>query len=693
MNNLKILTLFVLLLLWTGLLYSRTLQESALSNMNPEDQAFFLKLTEEKRDLNAVPENTMLHFFKIMNIDEKKAIDIIKYRKIHGEIENFDELLLIPVEPDIIESLKSYFYIESRRKSIEEILEGLEGDRLENIDYYSDFLIFPVNLNAAGQKDMASLPAMDEKKAAAIIEYRNEKPINELFDLTNAGLTPDDLLILSPFITIKPPVEKGLTLSLKAGILNTSSMEISNKITNENSEADEYFYRLILTASRLKIYCSIKTYTNITEFSHWDSSISNIRLSALWESPDFSIIAGQYQFSAGQGLLMGKRYAVSPSDIDKAPVKKLNRGLYPSLSFGYDSNYDNVWDFLNGAAASVSLSQFNIAGFYPEPKIAGFYSYFETGPSMEKTNQVDYGFSAESKIPLFDTMLGGAYISHQGADSVAHMNGGSVYYDSYLFDTVNLFGEYASYGGTAAEQGTILKIDRFTASILGYYLEANYSAPYRGIVLHDDADVKGIFAGCNYKFPVITVQFYSDFYSKITNSPLNQKHEIKLKSMFNFQNEFVNSLETELKSRYSILSEGDNLRSYFNNKFSLFHDKIRLNLKWQNLLDFTDEEMGNMGTIRFEIIPVRNFSFVFLWNSYRSYSYNSALFAIEEEIPAGITQIKSYYGIGNEVSFLIKFNISEGSLLLFNFSDDERTKAYRVQASEKSLAGSLELLF
>ncbi len=670
-------------------------QNSVEINTNQiSDHDYYLFFTGEKRNLNKIRIEPLKRFFKIIGLSENLADGLTKFRNIHGEISGFNELYSAGFIENEVSILQTYFYIESSRLKSEDIIQNIDDeDELEKFEYYNDFLISPLNLNSASVKYIAELPGMDMIKANRIKEYRNRTEFGGLFDLTNAGISRDELLAISPFITIKPSEEKGFILNSFLSYDGTKALKLSNQSTNNNNSVDTYTYKFNLQFKNINLYFAAQTISNYLPYANWDDAYRNSRYNIEYHTDNIKLIGGQFKLTFGHNLLFGPSFIPPLSDIDQVPVKKHDSGIEPYYSLSFDSDNNKIRDLFNGAGFSCFPSGLEIFGFNPEPRITGFYSYFDNDDYHKITNQQDYGGNLLFKIPLGNTAIGLTAARQVRYDNKFNDTGLEFYYDSFIFDSLNIYGDAAKFGGYSFLQGLIFQYEYLAFSLLGFYSETNYNAPNAADIIHDSKNAKGFFTGFSFDFNVIEAQAFADISTKITNSYIDERYQVKLDSKLGFDNNFFNKLEMEIKEKYSSLSDGDNLRSNLYSTLTLFKEKLLLTLKWQDLLNFTKKEMGNMLTLKLSIKPIYWINITGIWNTYRAASYYSALFSIDEPLYPGDFGLTPYYGIGNEYCFKLIYLFSTDFEVGIKYVTDYRKLADSIENKNDDLSAFLQANF
>ncbi len=699
MNNfekyLLILSIFFIYLLHPVYSVGQEIQPTVGTNQK-QDEIFYLNFIKEKKNLNKIQSEPLKRFFKILGITETLASALMNYRNIHGEIENFNELLLIGFDNENIERMKSYFYLESNRVSTDEILRDYSDDDLENISFFNDLQLNPMNLNNTPVKYLAELPSMNLEKANRLDEYRKNHTISALFDLTNAGLTEGELLTISPFITIKPPEKKSFSFKSFIGYEDKSTYKLTNSLINESNISSTLIYRFNVDTKFINLYYATENLGDspvINPIGNSNEIFLRSRYNALIQIENYKFLLGHYKISLGQNLLFGPSFIPPLSDIDSFPIKKLDRGIEPYYSLAVDSDNNGKRDFFNGAAICYEDAPVNISDFSPALRITGFYSYFYYDSINKMHSQRDYGGNISSKIPLFDTTLGLTAANQTRYDKKFDSTGLSFNYDSLIFDNFNLYGEIAEFDGISGVQGLILKNGFLKTSLLGYYAQTNFNAPNGTDIIRDSKNTRGMFAGIDYNFIILQTQLYADLSSKITNNSIEQRYQAKLNSKVKIDENWIKTLDFEVKTKYSDYQDTINLRSYFMSEGTFFNQRFYLTFKWQNLLNFTAKEMGNMSTLRSTIKPFSWFYIIGRWNNYHSASFDSALYALEEELYLGETSLKSYYGIGNEYTAAIKFVISDILEIGIKYIYDQRKTAYMTGAEYQTIDGFIKVCF
>ncbi len=253
----------------------------------------------------------------------------------------------------------------------------------------------PVNINTITEGELNLLPWLSEKDIQKIIHSRSSQKIANLEDLSVIGIEAITIRELKDYITF----ESSIDLKLK----QTSRVEF-HQPKQYFSSTLRYFQKTILTFNNFKFgFISQKDEGEkdpLDFYSYFmEYSANNLK----------KFLIGKYRLALGQGILFAPKLGMSKSGAaTSVPVKKFN------LIKPYTSSYE-IWE-LEGAAANIELSSFNIIPFFSRTALSanldtleGITSFNESGLHLDEVKkdnvqEIIYGLAA--KYSLSDHSFG-----------------------------------------------------------------------------------------------------------------------------------------------------------------------------------------------------------------------------------------------------------------------------------------------
>lgn len=247
---------------------------------------------------------------------------------------------------------------EDVRLTIERYLETIET----NADYtqiYEDLIQFtekPLNLNHAGVDDLINFPLITPVQAAAIVAHRKRFGLFlQLAELQVAGMEPEQIRALAPFVHIAPGMEDRVKDFAKK--LQQGKIELIVTSRRRYPDPEEtYNADLLAMSTRLRytlpgIYSFGITAEKDPGESWWNRGPDYVSAhAAIFNFGAVkSLVAGDYVLSLGQGLVMGSGIGIGKSasvlNIKRSqPAVKAYRGV-------------NEFLFLRGIASTLRLGK------------------------------------------------------------------------------------------------------------------------------------------------------------------------------------------------------------------------------------------------------------------------------------------------------------------------------------------------
>ena len=537
-----------------------------------------------------------------------------------------------------------------------------DEDDLARAAYYQDILIHPMSLNDTEIRYLERLPGWSHESAVRADEYRKNKPFETLSDLTNIGFTEADIFSFQDYIRIVPPKVKPLEIHTRISLVQDGDFTLSNQAVSRSDRQSDLQGLILAESKDYEIYAGLRKETNALYPNAMSAPWNVFRIYGILNLSAFTIAAGHYTLDYGQGLLFGPSMILPASSLSDFPVRHKSHGLTGYKSLTEDPDQDKSREYLSGAA--VSWEDF---GF----RLTGFGSYFPTDLKNKKLDRTDFGGNIRFPVPLAESSGGITVLSSKVSNSANSIRT-SGYYQSRFWDALSLAGEAAFSGDIAWSQGFSWEWDSFKASVLGYSAGTNFDSPYGSPFLHGSDGTHGAFAGASFDNSFFYFQASGDWYGKITNNLDNDAYEAKTGLRIRPDWFWLRKINTEAKARYTENTDGDSLRNTESLMLEFPWIGMELGFRFQNLLQYTRKEMGNMTALRLKIQPVDWLTFAGKWNSYSAASYYSALFGVEEMLYPGDFNLTPYYGIGNEYSFIGRIELPFGVKISGKWSRDIR---------------------
>ncbi len=524
----------------------------------------------------------------------------------------------------------------------------------EKAIFYQDLLIHPMDLNFTKIEYLQEILDLSTSNLILFENFRKTNYFTSIYELTNFGLTVSEINEKSPYI--------------KVSAITNREINFFYRVATKEKNTNLQFLQSELTIKNLQIYYGVKSYSNITD-EELSKLITNSRYNLKYENDILKAVFGHYQLSFGQNLLFGTTTISTIDKIDKPPVYKKTRGIVPYKSFSEDFNNDKNSDYLNGFALNFKIYD-------------TLFPYISISEQALKNNNTN--FNITSSLVYKDNFESGIlwnYIYN------TNLNQASLFYD-FSMGKISPFGEVSYSEGISTVHGLLSEFEKLKISALLYYAESNFNSINGQEIIDYKKDIKGGFIGLRYNFSNFFIQPYMNLYFHSTNEKLNQRYEIK--TGLDINKNIFSTLSIELKTRYSDITRTRNLRSFVYLDTGILKNRIILELRYQNLLEFERMEMGNMFLARLRLYPFDFLKLKMRYVYYKAKSYYSALFYTEEDFYTGDFAINSYYGIGNEYCIFSELKITPLLDFKMGYSYDRRRVENQNIKDEHKLSICLE---
>lgn len=403
MSNIKNNLLIILVLLCINL--------NLQAEMTAKDKVFFKKFTQKKRNINSIKLKYLKRFFRVIDIHEKKAVDVYDQKK-KGDITNDADLKKAGLNKKEIKKLKKYFVLKKRKPkkkkvkkeeetevSVSDIAEEQEIEEDEAIEALQKYLENPMNINKASRAELLELPELSSVIVTKIISYRQKQGgFKTLSELRNIKEIDDEVYRkIKPFITTGIEVKeiesadgKGVTTLKKSKTRNFKGSFII-RVDNETAVDDRYQsrntnyffkedsgYKFLYNRLYLEFFNHLNVELvgerdfgeagvepgkslGVDKLEIYDMTTWNVYLDNV--GPIKRLLIGDYRMEIAQGLLFEQsvKLVILKAGIYKAPVKKKDRGIKPHHS-------PNQSRTLYGVAGQIELGPVMILPFYSQKR-------------------------------------------------------------------------------------------------------------------------------------------------------------------------------------------------------------------------------------------------------------------------------------------------------------------------------------
>jgi len=622
---------------------------------------------------------------------------------------------------------------------LEEQAESSETSEL--IEQLRQFREHPLNLNTATLQDILQLPDMTNRIGKAILTRRTEtgtfKKTDDLLQID--GIDANIFERIKPYITIR-----------SANIRNRNQVAISvrNRV-NDFIDTRAGFQNGTYHNSPKKIYNRVliqlqpKIKTGLlTEKDSGENNLTDLRLffTDFRVTKNARLIVGDYQFEAGQGLVLWSPYGFSKSSDTIFPIKKHARNIQ-----GYTSTNENA--FFRGAAMSLKSRLATVTTFFSRVKLdatpisnSGISGFSTTGYHRNETELL-------KKDRLTETAAGGRIELHW----MPNLRLGTTFYQSNFdknieppdltrkhfafrgkknvvygtdlqlsFDAAEIFLEAArsKNSGKALLLGSILDYKTLKLALLYRNYGKNFQnfhgfgfAERNGTTQNE----KGYYIGLYYKpRQKITVHAYYDIFSQPWRTfsqsfPTNGndflaqiKYSFKKNIRFTFR--FRRKLKQEIQNILNpfgrhiqefAFSEQNQFRLQFDflpyKKIS-FRNRVEYNTVSLNNFDQSRTSHSENGFLIYQEIRIKlgnKFRISARWTMFETESFRSRVFQYESDLP-GILTNRALFGRGSRWYVLLNYRPFYFIKIAFKYSEIYRDDVKVIGTGPDQIANNLD---
>ena len=622
---------------------------------------------------------------------------------------------------------------------LEEQAESSESSEL--MEQLRQLREHPLNLNTATLQDILQLPDMTNRIGKAILTRRRAtgafKKVDALLQID--GIDADIFERIKPYITIR-----------STNIQRRKQFRISvrNRL-NDFVDTPEGFQNGTYHDSPKKVYNRVliqlqpKIKTGLlTEKDSGENNLTDLRLffTDLRVMKNLRFIVGDYQFEAGQGLVLWSPYGFSKGSDTIFPTKKHARNIQ-----GYTSTNENA--FFRGAAMSLKGRRATITTFFSKAKLdatpisnSGISGLSTTGYHRNETEFL-------KKDRLTETAAGGRIELHW----MPNLRLGTTFYQSNFdknieppdltrkhfafrgkknivygtdllmsFNKVEIFSEAArsKNGGTALLLGSMLDYKTLKLALLYRNYGKNFQN-YHGYGFAErngtTQNEKGYYLGLYYKpLEKITVHAYYDIFSQPWrtfsqpfptngNDFLTQiKYSLKRNVKFTFRlrrkmkQEIQNTLNPFGRHIQEFASSEQNQFrlqfDYLTNKKISFRNRVEYNMVSLNNFDPSRTSSSENGFLIYQEIRTKfgdTFRLSARWTMFDTDSFRSRVFQYENDLPGVLTN-RAFFGRGSRWYVLLNYQPFYFIKIAFKYSEIYRDDVKVIGTGPDQIANNLD---
>lgn len=241
----------------------------------------------------------------------------------------------------------------------------VEQEGIEDEDYYNELIDLtsePINLNAATYDDLTRLRFLRGEQIDAILAYVDSHPMESLNELALIdGLHDYDIRNLSCFFTAQPLSQE--TKLYGREVFHYAKHEILTRLDARNLEESIHNSKLLILNSQFKISYKFNYQNRIlfgaTLQRPTGAPASGLQYGGYVQVNDIghlqTLVAGNYQASFGQGLVIGSPFHMGKSTY-VTQLETTQEGL---------KKYSSVaGEGLHGAGATLRFGRTRVTAFY-----------------------------------------------------------------------------------------------------------------------------------------------------------------------------------------------------------------------------------------------------------------------------------------------------------------------------------------
>ena len=596
-------------------------------------------------------------------------------------------------------------------------------------DLIEELINHPIDINSATTEELLQIPYLNFLTANAIIRYRDlHGKFTSVNELKNINELNDELIDkITPFIKINK--SRDILFTSMKNIFE--QIKISNRFRAiQDIQTRKGFKENKFAGSKQKIYNRflINSENNFRagftiEKDAGESSLSDF-FSYHFQINKYSIFSnitfGDYIFEFGQGLALWGPYSFSKGIDAVNFVNKNGKTITPYLST--DEN-----KFFRGFAMNVNAHNLILSPFISLNKIDAsidsithkvnsidYDGYHRTTTEIDKKDRINeniYGMAVHLSINE-NNKIGLLYYHSKFSNELkfdsdklySSFNYYSISYSS-LIKRLNMSGEFAYNKNSIASINTVnFEVEKYLSLIFSYrYYPANFISLH-GNSFGENSKVQneiGFYTGILFKTKFGTFNFYYDQFQKPKTSnslsfssdgyefliyyyyKIFPRTELRIK--YKYQNKEVESNLNEVKSLINNITNNIRFEILFNSS-----EKLKLKTRLELIsISQSQKENGYLISEDINYSLHQNLHFFGRIIFFRTNSYNSRLYAYENDLP-GMMTIPALYGEGMRWYILIKYKTKFGINLSLKYSELYKPYERTLGSSYNEINGNLD---
>ncbi len=640
----------------------------------------------------------------------------------------------------------AYAQFDSVESAAEEVIDDLLEEPAEEVESSELYQMFddlrenPIDINSASIDDIERIPLLNFSDAELIIKHREKYgrffSASELYSVR--GIPQETIRKILPFVKVTTPGEDKFNYNIKRNFFGSmflnSGITVRSRVVKdlqtrkgfaENKFAGSQYkiYNRILGRLNDNIQFGVVTEKDAGEKSLYDFVSMHLALYNLGIIK--KIVIGDYIPEFGQGLSLWSPYGLSKGGEAVYPLKKSERGLTP-----FKSTNENK--FFRGIASQINYNFLNISLFYSKNSLdANIDPYtneiistplgglHRTDTEVREKNTASetvYGIGINSNwneyirtgLLYYSSKFSNPFLSSTATD----INGNYFKYYSFYFNIIyskiNLFGETAYDGKTAAE---IAGLEFFPVDNFAYAVSLrNYPANFinlHGFGFGESSNTKnelGFYTGIKWRTRFGLINFYYDQYKFPYATYSNPMPSHGYEFLISLSSMPFGSVETKLRMKYekkdvngaldNIVSIVNRIRQNIrteilfkiNNNFSL---KGRFEYNNSNILSTGQNENGVLVYQEAKISALKWLTFYGRIIFFKTDSFNSAVYEYESGL-TGVLSSSALFGEGIRWYAILKIKTPFNFMLSLKYSETYKPEEKTLGSSYSTINGNLD---
>lgn len=451
-----------------------------------------------------------------------------------------------------------------------------------------DLAVHPVRIDTDPPEALAVLPGLTDTDIRRILDYRARRPLRHILDLTNAGIDQSLLISLLPYTAVsqQPSAIQASLRALSRGCLTNNSW--SNPSLDVRAGA---------RTGTLQWSAAYRSPWGAYPVLDTNGLPAGLCGGISWQSGGLRAVAGDFQVSLGQGVLLGRRAAVIPWNAWDEPIRKKDCPGRLFTGSTTDRDSDGTPDIFRGILVSGTLDAWEINGLYPAPRLLLFHSPQAVSGGYDSSGvSLSAAFAPAARLEF--TYLSSALSNSAALDSCSLSF-------RFLTGTLELSAEIAQSAGLAGSASAVSGNGPFRWGLSLYLAENSFRAPSGEAGAHDKPGTLGFCGGAWFNPGFAAFNLLADIYRTPTSpvwcGSMDLRSETPAFTLFQGLKALL-----LLRIRYSDNTDGRVARLYGRAAFRL-GDNTGITLYSQNGWRFDKNLSGMLASMRFYFQAVRIF--------------------------------------------------------------------------------------